>query len=144
FRQREYLHPRPNRNLRRDPQKLFTVPPGVVSDAANHALLIQQVVGERWDRTHVDSTENQSTAFAQGFQRCRYNLSRWSKHNRRVELLWRRLQRSARPFWSQVHSQFLVSLIASRRIHFDPPMPRHLNRDVCRRPEAVKPQILSR
>src|SRR6516165_1008133 len=89
FRQRKYLHPRPNRNLRRDPQKLFAVPPGVVSDAANHALLIQQVVGERWDRTHVDPAENQSPALAQSFQCRRYNPSRWGKHNRRVQFLWR-------------------------------------------------------
>src|SRR5207249_6645210 len=95
FRQWKYLDARSNRNLGRHAQKVFAVLPRVVRHAANHSLLIQQVVAERWDRTPMNSAENKRAAFSQRLQCCRNNLPSGGKDNCRVEFLCRFIERSA-------------------------------------------------
>src|SRR6266850_1840096 len=55
-----------NGNLGGNMKKIFPVFARVVGHAANHALLVQQLVLERRNRAHVNSAEHQHAAFLEG------------------------------------------------------------------------------
>src|SRR5215469_4629517 len=63
--QRISLDVRLNRDFRRDAKKIVAILPRIVGDATNHALLIQQIVAERWNRAHVYPAEHQYPALSE-------------------------------------------------------------------------------
>src|SRR5205823_11179321 len=63
--QRKNLHVRLNRDFSRHAEEILAILPRVVGYTSNHPLLVQQVVGERRNRTHMNSAEHQHAAFLQ-------------------------------------------------------------------------------
>src|SRR5579885_391734 len=138
FAQRKNFGVRLYRNLGCNPQKIPPVFARVVGHAADHPLVVEQVVAKGRDRTHVDAAEDEHSAFAQRLQRRRHNLSRGSEHDRRIQRLRRRIERAACPLRPQLERQLAVTRVARRSENFRAPVPRHLDGHVRRRAESVE------
>ena len=61
--------------FRRNPQKVPSIFAGIVRHAANDALLIKQIVIERWNRAHMDSAEHEHAALLQSFYSGRHQFA---------------------------------------------------------------------
>src|SRR5580704_10705430 len=133
-----------NRDLGRYPQKILPIPPCVVRNAANHALLIQQIVAEARNRTHMNPTEHDRSTFPQNLQRRRNDLTRRRKNNRRIKLFRRRVKRIPRPLRAKLQREPTVPLVARKRINLSFPVQRNLNRKVRRRAKPIKPEPVAR
>src|SRR5947208_7238977 len=99
--QRKNLHVRLNRDFSRHAEEILAILPRVVGYTSNHPLLVQQVVGERRNRTYMNSAEHQHAAFLQRLLRPADDLSAGFPDNRVFQLLRWLPKRSARPGRSQ-------------------------------------------
>src|SRR5262249_36503235 len=122
----------------RFPQKVATVFTGVVRDASNHSLLVQERIIKRRNRAHVNSAEYQHSAFIQCLQRWWYQLARGRKNDRRIKLRRRGVSGIADPGSAQFRCQRLVPLaIARTNINFRATRAGHLNDDMTCGAKAV-------
>src|SRR4029077_2556884 len=84
--QRKPLHLSVDGDLRGDTQEVYSVLARIVSHTANHPLLIEQAVIQRWNRAHVNPAQGQRSALLQRFERCGHDLTRGRENDRRVKL----------------------------------------------------------
>lgn len=131
---------RSNGNFRGDAKEILAILPRVVRHAADHALLIEQFIRERWDGAHVNAAENKHAALFERLESGGNNLSCWRKHNRSVEFFRWFVKRPSGPRSAQLQRQLLMPHVARRCKHFNAPVPRHLNRHVGRGAKAIKAQ----
>src|SRR5581483_9602257 len=126
-----------DRNGRGDFEKILTIVPGIVGDAADDALVVQQVVIHLWDRAHMNATQRHRRATFERAQRGEDQFARRSEDQVAIENSRRLLVGSSGPDGAQVHGEFPVARVASHGIYLDSPVARHLNRHMRGRTETV-------
>ena len=136
------MHVRVNGNLRRDAQEIFAVPASIVCDAANDALLVEEIVAERRNRAHVNAAKDQRSTFAKNVECGGNDGSGRGKDDRGVELVWRFSEGVASPLRAEIKGQALMASVASHGINLDVPVERDLYGDVSRGAETVEAEFV--
>lgn len=140
IRQGENLGLGMDRDLCRELQKIVPVLAGIIRNAANHALLIKQIVIKWRDGTHVDAAQHQRSAFPERFESSRHDLAGWGEYDRTVQRNGRGVDGASGPDRAEFQRELLMAGVASTRINFVSPMARDLNRDVRSGAESIKAQ----
>ncbi len=143
-RERERRHVRAHRDLRRERQEPDAVGAREVRDRAQHALLPQQLIGERRDVAHRDLRADHDAPRRDRPQRERHQRTGRREHDRCVERLRRQLGRPAGPLGAELPRERLGGDVARTREREDPPalVPRDLREDVRRAAEPDDPEPL--
>src|SRR2546425_689469 len=140
----EALEVGPDGDGRRPPQEVQGVLLRVARPARDRASPERFVVEvDRRNRRHVDAGDCERPATTQGLQRGGHQLASRRKHDRAMQLLGRRLRRTAHPDRPELTRQGLVLFAKRADVHRAAPVPGHLNDDVRRSPEPIEPQALA-
>ncbi len=138
------MHVRVNGNLRGDAQEIFAVPAGVVCDAANDALFVEEIVAERRNRAHVNAAEDQRSTFAKNVEGGWNNRSGRGKDDGGVELVWRFSKSVPSPLRAEIEGQALMANVACHGVNLDVPVERDLYGDVSCGAEPVEAEFVDR
>lgn len=129
-----------DRNLRRERKELFGVAPRDIRHAANRSLMIEELVGEFGDRTHVHGVDGERASLAKAAQRVVNDLTGGGEDDARVHRLGGRIAGPARPRCAQLAGVAAMRFAARENIDFATPVARDLNHHVGRRAKTEKPE----
>src|SRR5450830_299042 len=120
-------------------QERAPVVAGVVRDAADDALLVEELIRDRRGVAHVNSAEDERSPLVERGETGGNQLAGGGEDDRRVELRRRDVARAADPRGPELLRESLVALPVSRH-HVDvgASRARDLDRDVPRRAETVE------
>src|SRR5690606_3734349 len=113
--ERERLNGGVERDFSRELEELRAVAPSQIRNRANRALSPKQRVRERRYVAHVDAAADERAAFAQRFERGRYQRPDRGENDCGIEQFRGRLIAAARPSCAQRQSELLCSNIAGAR-----------------------------
>ena len=119
-------------------QEVFAILAGIVGDAANHSLVVEQVVAEARDGTHVNAAEHKSSALAERLEGRGDDFTGGREDDGGIERNGRLVERVARPFCAKLEGEALMTDVARAGVNVDLPMARDLNGDMRRCAEAIK------
>ena len=126
-----------------DFQEVAAVLARVVGDAANDPFVIEELIIEGWDHTHVDAAQGQSSSSLQRAKGRGHEFAGGREDDAAVQFGGWFLAGGACPHRAQFAGQLAMAGIPGHGVYFHAPVVRHLDGHVRRGAEAVKSQAPS-